>query len=65
MKSHLIDDLDKFGIWNNDYDLFLQNRADQISAEIKKRVIEQDIDKSLQLKLKDYNKFIEKAESIL
>ncbi len=53
MKSHLIDDLDKFGIWNDNYDSFFQSRADRTSAELQKRVIKQDIDKNLQTKIKD------------
>jgi hypothetical protein len=53
MKSHLIDDRDRFGIWNDNYDSFLQSRADRISAELQKRVIKQDIDKNLQTKIKD------------
>lgn len=38
MKSHLIGDLDAFGIWNDDYDSFVRERA-EVSAELKKRVI--------------------------
>ena len=39
MKTHLIYDLDEFGIWFDDYPKFLDKRADALSAEIKKRVI--------------------------
>ncbi|MCX7322634.1 MAG: hypothetical protein NT113_25245 [Hyphomicrobiales bacterium] len=39
MKSHLIGDLDAFGIWNDDYDSFVRERAEAVSAELKKRVI--------------------------
>lgn len=44
MKTHLIDDLGKFGVWNDDYDRFIETRSKRISEEIKKRVIPQDID---------------------
>lgn len=43
MKTHLINDLDEFGIWNNDYDTFFQKRAKVISEEINKRIINQRI----------------------
>ena len=39
MKTHLIGDLAKFGIWNDDYDTFIQKRAEIISKEIEKRII--------------------------
>ena len=39
MKTHLIYDLDEFGVWNNDYDTFFEKRAKAISEEIKKRII--------------------------
>jgi len=45
MKSHLISDLEKFGIWDDNYDKFFDDRAKLIVREIKKRIIEQDIDK--------------------
>lgn len=51
MKSHLINDLDKFGIWNNDYESFLEARAKAVSRELKKRVIEQEVDRTLSAEL--------------
>lgn len=45
MKTHLIDDLDKFGILENDYDKFFEKRLEMISLELKKRIIEQEEDK--------------------
>tara|TARA_B100001750_G_C15382663_1_gene533275 strand:- start:63 stop:1010 length:948 start_codon:yes stop_codon:yes gene_type:complete len=39
MKTHLIDDIESFGIWDDNYDLFLNNRATLISKEIKSRII--------------------------
>jgi hypothetical protein len=38
MKSHLIDDLDDFGVWENDYDTFLEARAKKVIKEIEKRL---------------------------
>ncbi|GAI05273.1 unnamed protein product [marine sediment metagenome] len=40
--------LNDFGIWNNDYELFLNKRAEIISQEIEKRIIKQKIDERLQ-----------------
>lgn len=44
MKTHFIGDLNKFGIWSNDYDLFIHERAELISSELKKRIIKQTVD---------------------
>jgi hypothetical protein len=44
MKSHLIDSLDEFGIWDDNYDKFIDKRALSVSEEIKKRIIPQHID---------------------
>ena len=38
MKSHLIDDLDGYGIWEDDYDKFLTCRAKRLLREIQKRI---------------------------
>lgn len=38
MKTHLIDDLDEFGIWENDYNKFLDKRSERIIDELKKRI---------------------------
>lgn len=48
MKTHLIIDLEKFGIWENDYPKFLQERAIEVSKELDKRLIKQDIDRQPQ-----------------
>lgn len=42
MKTHLIDDLDSFGIWEDDYDKFIDARANLLSREIQKRIIPQN-----------------------
>ena len=38
MKTHLIDNLDRFGIWNDDYEKFIKNRYKRVVREIKKRI---------------------------
>jgi hypothetical protein len=38
MKSHLIDDLDAFGIWADDYPTFLERRGKRVLREIRKRL---------------------------
>ncbi len=38
MKSHLIDDLDDFGVWNDDYEKFLDRRSGRIVKELKARI---------------------------
>lgn len=53
MKSHLIGDLALFGIWDDDYDKFFENRAKLVSKEIEKRVIKQDVDKKSQPEIQD------------
>ena len=40
MKTHLIPDLEKFGIWDDDYDTFFKERANLVSEEIKKRLLD-------------------------
>jgi len=45
MKTHLID-LDTFGIFEDDYDKFISKRCKAFSKELRKRIIEQDIDRS-------------------
>jgi hypothetical protein len=53
MKSHLINDLDSFGIWDDNYELFFNQRAKALSREMKKRIIEADIDKTMTAELED------------
>ncbi|ABR55820.1 protein of unknown function DUF262 [Methanococcus aeolicus Nankai-3] len=38
LKSHLINDLDDFGIMNDDYPVFLEKRANAIFTELKSRI---------------------------
>lgn len=44
MESHLIDDLDLFGIWKNDYDTFYNKRLERYAEELKKRLVIQEND---------------------
>lgn len=53
MKTHLIDDLDAFGIWDDDYDKFFDERAKAVSRELTKRIIKQDVDKQGQSSIVD------------
>lgn len=47
MKTHLID-VEKFGIWDDDYELFWKKRAAWISRELSKRVLQQTVDEQSQ-----------------
>jgi hypothetical protein len=49
MKTHLIDDMDDFGIWSDDYNVFVKMRSEAISRELKKRVLARAIDKQGQV----------------
>jgi len=53
MKTHLINDLDSFGIWDDDYEKFFKQRAKALSREMKKRIIEADIDRTMTAELAD------------
>lgn len=44
MKTHLIN-VDSFGVFEDDYDKFFKKRCDAFSRELKKRIIEQEIDR--------------------
>lgn len=46
MKTHLID-LNDFGVWDNNYEVFFQKRAEKISEELTKRLISQSKTSSL------------------
>lgn len=49
LRTHLINDLDKFGVWSDDYEAFLRERAQVVSSELKKRIIERRVDTQGQL----------------
>lgn len=45
MSSHLID-LDEFGIWENDYDLFFEKRCELIARKLRAWVPKRPVDES-------------------
>ena len=49
MKTHLILDIETFGVLENDYDRFFRSRINAICKELKKRIIVQDGDKMNQV----------------
>jgi hypothetical protein len=55
MKTHLINDLETFGIWDDDYEKFFNQRAKILSKEMKKRIIEAEIDRTMAAQLEDDN----------
>jgi hypothetical protein len=38
MTTHLIDDLDAYGVWKNDYEAFIEMRGQRVMKEIRKRL---------------------------
>ena len=38
MRTHLIDDLDAYGIWDNDYETFINRRGERVLEELDKRL---------------------------
>ena len=63
MKTHLIENIDTFGIWEDNYDLFIQKRAEVVSSEISKRIIQQEIDNQGQSNLiNDFEEEVTTAE---
>ena len=38
MKTHLIDDMDAFGIWTDDYPTFIEKRGERVLAELEFRL---------------------------
>jgi len=48
MKTHLFGDLELFGIWDDDYSRFFENRILVISQELGKRIIDQESESSLE-----------------
>ena len=53
MKTHLIMNLEEFGVWDDNYELFFNKRAQIISYELENRIIKQEIDKEAQSTLID------------
>ncbi|WP_257168749.1 DUF262 domain-containing protein [Bradyrhizobium sp. SRS-191] len=48
MKTHLINDLDAFGVWSDDYSEFIRRRAEFVSGELMKRIIPREVDRQNQ-----------------
>src|SRR5262249_50065022 len=44
MQSHMIDDLETFGVWSDDYETFLRKRAEAASEDLKARLIKRPVD---------------------
>ena len=38
MKTHLIDDLETYGIWNDNYETFIKHRGERVCEELNKRL---------------------------
>lgn len=38
MKTHLIDDMEFYGVWDNDYETFMEKRGERVLEEINKRI---------------------------
>jgi hypothetical protein len=62
MMTHLIGDLEKFGVFDDDYEKFIHERAKFVSKELKKRIIEQEIDKTGQDRLIDMDNDISESD---
>lgn len=48
MKTHLIDNLEEFGVWEDNYGKFFENRIKVISEELGKRIISQKANEPLE-----------------
>lgn len=46
MKSHLIDSVDDFGIWDNNYETFLEKRGKKVLRELRKRLPKMQADEA-------------------
>jgi hypothetical protein len=64
MKTHLINNLEKFGIWDNDYSAFLEERAKAVSKELKKRIIVQEIDSLIKVEMPENEEVDEILDTI-
>jgi hypothetical protein len=53
MKTHLITNLDDFGVWTDNYVAFINKRGEEVSKAIESRIIKQEIDKKAQPDLID------------
>jgi len=53
MKTHLVNDLDAFGIWDDNYEAFINSRAKALSKELKKRIIVQEVDRTMEAEIEN------------
>jgi hypothetical protein len=63
MKSHLISNLEKFGIWDDNYQAFFDEKAKAVSKELRKRVIQAEIDSLEPANLIEYEDAFEETLS--
>ncbi|WP_222597122.1 hypothetical protein [Chitinophaga pinensis] len=64
LASHLIGDLDKFGIMNDDYEAFFHSRADLVSQKLKSRIIPAEIDKQMEAVMNEYDEVEEDLSTV-
>jgi len=50
MRTHLIDDLQEFGVWENDYQAFFNHRIQKIVEMLNGKIIPQNNDEFIELK---------------
>ncbi|MBI4595635.1 MAG: DUF262 domain-containing protein [Candidatus Tectomicrobia bacterium] len=53
MKTHLIGDLARYGVWDDDYDKFFVERAKAVGRELRRRLVKQAVDDKPQPSLED------------
>lgn len=62
MKTHLID-VNRFGIWDNDYETFFRKRCQALSRRLGRRVIHRDVDEQNQeIHTDDYEEPLEEGQ---
>lgn len=61
MKTHLINSLDEYGIWNDDYASFYHSRAKALSEELKSRIIEAEVDKQMEAVVAEFDEIEEET----
>lgn len=49
MATHLIDNVEEFGVWENDYGTFFNKRLKRICAELNRRIIPQQAEQALEV----------------
>ena len=64
METHLINNLEEFGIWNDDYSTFFTSRISAIQSELKNRLIEKADDRGFTNKNSDSPDNVESPETV-